>query len=95
MSRLASSGSHVQRKFSDSSCRFQYQHYRLPVSVFGSEVTIKSPQARREGVVQIPPSFEVPPETTATPLERSAARSAAMQQLMDELSYLGDMIHQR
>jgi hypothetical protein len=95
MVRIASSGSQTQRKTSESSCRFQYQHYRLPVSELGSEVTIKSPQSRREGAVQIPSSFELASDTVAAPLERSAARSAAMQQLMDELSYLGGMIHQR
>lgn len=88
------STSPLKRQASSYSSRFRYQHYRLPISDFGSEVTIKSPVAKREGVVEVSNNFDVRLDQPQSSSEPMVAHSASMQQLMQELSYLGDMIHQ-
>ncbi|KPI38914.1 uncharacterized protein AB675_5810 [Cyphellophora attinorum] len=85
----------LERKGSDTSNRFQYHHYRLPSSALGSEITLKSPTTKREGFVHVSPGLpyelDVPEGSADTTL---MAHSTGMQQLMEELSYLGGMIHQ-
>ena len=76
--------------------RFSYQHYRLPGNDHGSEITLKQPS--QESVLR----SDHPP--TANPFglrkpsigkaQNTLPHSSNMQQLIDELSYLGDMIHQ-
>lgn len=78
-----------------SPSRFKYQHYRLPEDEHGSEITLKSPAARRDGLVEVPSHFDVAsgPETPRN--NASMAHSTNMQQLIDELAYLGEMIHHK
>jgi hypothetical protein len=75
--------------------RFKYQHYRLPEDEFGSEITLKSPAARRDGVMEVPTDMKVSGGLSATQDSDIIAHSSNMQQLMDELAYLGGMIHQK
>lgn len=80
----------------ESPARFQYQHYRLPVDDSSSEITLKSPLAKREAVMEVPRAL---PFSSQVPTSNSSAapiaHSITMQELMDELSYLGEAIHQR
>ena len=81
-------------KGSDTSARFRYDHYRLPSADFGSETTLKMPSAKREGFHDLPRALAMKPEGPRSPADPMIAPSTSMQQLIDELSYLGDMIHQ-
>lgn len=79
-----------RRTESNTSGRFRYHHYRLPSTELGSEVTLKSPAAKRDGFVHMPSGL---PYDSNDPQTHSIAHSTGMQQLIEELSYLGDMIH--
>jgi hypothetical protein len=78
-----------------SAGRFKYQHYRLPEDEFGSEITLKSPIGKRDGLMEVPPHLGVAEAAQTSHRNSFAAHSSTMQQLMDELAYLGDMIHQK
>lgn len=85
--------------------RFQYQHYRLPADDYGSEVTLKQPTERLKTEADMPPA--PPPSAALVGIRRQDTadntqqaqtgipHSTTMQQLINELSYLGDMINQQ
>ena len=78
-----------------ASGRFRYQHYRLPEDEFGSEITLKSPAAKRDGVMEMPSPPKVAEGGQLAQENSLLGHSTTMQQLMDELAYLGGMIHQK
>lgn len=85
--------------------RFQHQHYRLPADEYGSEVTLKQPTLHLKSEYDIPrappPSasvFGIQRQDTGDPAQqdqKGIPHTTTMQQLINELSYLGDMIHQQ
>lgn len=91
---MTAPNSPLDRKGSDTSSRLRYQHYRLPTGDLGSEITLKSPTTKREGLVEVPRGFDYKTGTATTPGDPMIAPSTSMQALMEELSYLGNMIHQ-
>ena len=82
--------------------RFQYQHYRLPVGDYGSEITLKQPAKALKP--DVPPTAQ--PSSAMVGIRRQdtgdqnkqnqgeLTHSTTMQELMNELSYLGNMINQ-
>ena len=82
--------------------RFQYQHYRLPVGDYGSEITLKEPAKALKP--DVPPIAQ--PSSAMVGIRRQdtgyqnkqnqgeLTHSTTMQELMNELSYLGNMINQ-
>ena len=77
-----------------ASVRFKYQHYRLPAHDQSSEVTLKRPSCEdgRSDQKPVENPFTLPKEP-ARQEQVSLPHSNNMQQLIDELSYLGNMIH--
>ena len=82
--------------------RFQHQHYRLPVGDYGSEITLKEPA--RPSKTDVPPVSQPPAAVVGIRRQDTGdqnqqhqgelAHSTTMQELMNELSYLGGMINQ-
>jgi hypothetical protein len=78
--------------------RSYHQRYRLPSDAHGSELTLKQPGA--ESVVRDdrPPlvsGFGVARGQSSSNTQSDLPHSNNMQHLIDELSYLGNMIHQK
>ncbi len=76
--------------------RFYYQHYRLPAQNHASEVTLKEPLKDEQANGG---HHAVDGELTLSKVSGGSSQgppphSTNMQQLLHELSYLGDMIHQ-
>jgi hypothetical protein len=81
----------VEGRFSWST----FQHYSLPSAETGSNITLKSPAKLEnpESLDRLAVPSTAPP-CVANQADPSIAHSTSMQQLLDELSYLGGMIQQ-
>ena len=89
-------GDHWQL-FSEKPERFYYQRYQLPALGQGSEVTLKQPS--QENINETQPQattnpFGIVRDHSSGNMQATLPHSNNMQHLLDELSYLGEMIHQ-
>ena len=77
--------------------RFRYQHYQLPTQDHASEVTLKETGQEHHDRADHPGGDgEVTlPKACVGTSQATLPHSTNMQQLLHELSYLGDMIHRR
>lgn len=80
---------------SRSAARTYHQRYQLPIDDHGSEVTLKQPDQGTTVAGQQPgdQSLRLQKDESLPNTQRGYPHSSNMQHLLDELSYLGDMIH--